>query len=187
MSYDTVLKFRIDRKNMTITGRYRSSNCYDMYGRREVEDYTKEYGTLEEFKQGVFDFADGALSGSLRFSNSSTMGKRLAWLSQKKKLVYRYPEKVKSNNPENTWYKNWFAVKRNEETFEVLTGEKRVKPKMWVIVNDNHIGLKVTPRYEKLSRDHWKKFYDLQAAKEMLKHLAEIGWVEDYDLKIIEG
>ena len=91
MSYDTVLSFKINRKAMTITGRYRSSNCFDMFDRRVVEDYTNTYKTPEEFKKGVFDFADGALNGSLRFSSSSTMSKRLTWLSQNNKLRYRYP------------------------------------------------------------------------------------------------
>lgn len=51
MSYDTVLSFKINRKAMTITGRYRSSNCFDMFDRRVVEDYTNTYKTPEEFKR----------------------------------------------------------------------------------------------------------------------------------------
>ena len=187
MSYDTVLSFKINRKDMTITGRYRSSNCFDMFDRRVVEDYTNTYKTPEEFKKGVFDFADDALNGSLRFSSSSTMSKRLTWLSQNNKLRYRYPEKAKSNNPEDAWYKEWFAVERNEETFKVLVGEKRVKPKKWVISNGDKIGIKVTPRYTKLSYDRWKKFYSLDAANEMMKRLTDLGWVESYGLKIIEA
>ena len=102
---------------------------YTKYFTLPVEDYTNTYKTPEEFEKGVFDFADGALNGSLRFSSSSTMSKRLTWLSQNNKLRYRYPEKAKSNNPEDAWYKEWFVVERNEETFKVLVGEKRVKPK----------------------------------------------------------
>ena len=45
MSYDTVLSFKINRKAMTITGRYRSSNCFDMFNRRVVEDYMNTYKT----------------------------------------------------------------------------------------------------------------------------------------------
>lgn len=187
MSYDTVLKFKIDKKHLLITGRYRSSNVFDEYGRRIDEDYTKTFDNLEEFKKGVFDFADGALSGSLRFSSSSTMSKRLTWLSQNNKLRYRYPEKAKSNNPEDSWYKEWFEVERNEETFKVLVGEKRVKPKKWVISNGDKIGVKVTPRYTKLSYDRWKKFYSLDAANEMMKRLTDLGWVDSYGLKIIEA
>lgn len=187
MSYDTVLSFKINRKAMTITGRYRSSNCFDMFDRRVVEDYTNTYKTPEEFKKGVFDFADDALNGSLRFSSSSTMSKRLTWLSQNNKLEYYDPEKAKSNKPEDAFYKEWFAVERNEETFKVLVGEKRVKPKKWVISNGDKIGVKVTPRYTKLSYDRWKKFYSLDAANEMMKQLTDLGWVERYGLEIIEA
>lgn len=186
MSYDTLLKFHIDSKNMTITGGYRSSNCTDMFGRRVVDDYTKSYATPEEFKDGVFDFADGALDGSLRFSSSSTMSKRLTWLSQNNKLQYRYPEKAKSNKPEDEYYKNWYVVKRDEETYEVLIGKKRVKPKEWVISNGNDIGLKVTPRFKKLSYNRWKKFDNLDTVKKMMKHLSDLGWVDSYGLKIVE-
>lgn len=186
MSYDTVLSFKINRKNMTITGRYRSSNCFDMFDRRVVEDYTKTYKTPEEFEKGVFDFADGALSGSLRFSSSSTMSKRLTWLSQNNKLRYRYPEKAKSNNPEDAWYKEWFEVERNEETFKVLTGEKKVKPKVWVISDGNGIGVKKTLRYTKLTYSRWTKYYELRYAEEMMEHLKELGWVDQYGLKIRE-
>ena len=187
MSYDTVVRFRIDRENMTIAGTYRSSNSWDWNGKRTVEDYTKAYETFDDFKEGVFGFADDALNGSLRFSNSSTMSKRLTWLSQNNKLEYRYPEKVKSNKPEDAWYKEWFVVKRDEETFKVLVGEKRVKPKVWIITDGERIGVKVTSRYTKLSYDRWKKFYSLDAANEMMKRLTDLGWVESYGLKIVEA
>lgn len=187
MSYDTVIKFKIDCKNMTITGRYRSSNSWDWNGKRIEEDYTKKYDSIEKFKKGVFDVADDALSGSLKFSNTSTMGKRLIWLSQNNKLHYRYPEKAKSNKLEDAWYKEWLAVERNEETFKVLVGVKRVKPKTWVISNGGLIGVKVTPHYTKLSIDRWKKFYNLNAANEMMKRLTELGWVKEYGLKVVEA
>ena len=186
MSYDTVLRFHIDSKNMTITGRYRSSNCFDEYGRRAVDDYTKSYATLDEFKDAVFGYANSALDGSLQFSNSSSMSKRLTWLSQNNKLEYYNSEKAKSNNPEDEYYKNWYVVKRDEETYEVLIGKKKVKPKEWVISDGNNIGLKVTPRFEKLSYNRWKKFNNLDTVKKMMKHLNDLGWVDSYGLKIVE-
>lgn len=184
MSYDTVLKFKIDKKHLSITGRYRSSNVFDEYGRRVDEDYTKTFDNLEEFKKGVFDYADGALSGSLRFSSSSTMSKRLSYLSQNGKLCYENPEKAKSNKPEDEFYKNWFVVNRDEETFKVLTGEKKVKPKVWVISDGNGIGVKKTLRYTKLTYSRWTKYYELRYAEEMMEHLKELGWVDQYGLKI---
>ena len=69
----------------------------------------------------------------------------------------------------------------------MLVGEKRVKPKKWVISNGDKIGVKVTPRYTKLSCDRWKKFDSLDAVNEMMKRLTDLGWVDSYGLKIIEA
>ncbi len=186
MSYDTVLKFKIDKKRLTITGRFRSSNSWDWNGKRTVSDYTEIYDNLEDFKKGIFDFADNALSGSLRFSKSSTMSKRLNYLLQNNKLVYAYPEKAKSNNPEDEWYKNWFAVNRDDATYQILVGEKAVKPKVWIISDGNSIGVKETLHYTKLSYDRWTKFYSLESARKMMERLKELDWVDRYHLKISE-
>ena len=69
----------------------------------------------------------------------------------------------------------------------MLVGEKRVKPKVWIITDGERIGVKVTSRYTKLSYDRWKKFYSLDAANEMMKRLTDLGWVESYGLKIVEA
>lgn len=173
MSYDTIMKFKINRKDNSITYTSRDSNSWDWDGKRTVSTFTNHYKTLDDFKNGVFDFADGALDGTCCFSSSSTMMKRLAYLQQNNLL-----ELVDKDF-------NWYHVKRSNETFAILSGAKRVKPKTWIIANDaNTIGYKKTMKYSKLVQSRFTKFYSLESAKKAFDHVSRLNWVDAYNLAI---
>lgn len=173
MSYDTILKFKINRKDNSITYTSRDSNSWGWNGKRTVSTFTNRYKTLDDFKNGVFDFADGALDGTCRFSSSSTMMKRLAYLQQNNLL-----QLVDKDF-------NWYNVKRNDETFAILSGAKRVKPKAWIIANGaNTIGYKKTMKYSKLVQSRFTKFYSLDSVKKAFNHLQRLDWVNAYNLSI---
>lgn len=184
MSYDTVLRFRIDRKHLTIAGRYRSSNTFDEHDRREVYNYAKQYNSIDEFMQAVFDYADDALNGSLRFSASSTMSKRLSWLKQQHKLQFAYPDKAQSDNPADAWYRDWYRVTRDVPTFKVLTGQIVVSPNAYIISNNSGIGVRETSRQVKLVTNRLTRFQNLDAAQQKLHQLDEWDWVKQYNLAI---
>lgn len=175
MSYDTVLRFKIDRKNLSITTKSRDSNSYDWNGRRTVSTYTQKYNSQDEFKNAIFNFADGYLGGSIRFNKSSTFAKRVIYLQQNNLLTI----------DEKTDYCTWYKVQRTEKVYQILSGIKHVKPVVYVITNDNNtIGYKSTPRYDKLAESRFTKFYDLDSAKQAFENCQSLDWVDRYNLSI---
>lgn len=183
MSYDTAVSFKIDAKARTITAKLRSSNCFDEWGRRVVDDVKKQFDNENDFKKCVFDLADSALSGSLRFSRTATMSKRLAWLNDHGLL-----------KAEKTDYDMiWKSVKRTEEVYQVLAGIKRVKYDTWLIKSNDGRPIQETRSGVQLG-GRGTKFYSIEDAKNFFNELndtsrwtSKVNWVKKYGLAITKA
>ena len=183
MSYESVINFKANAKQLSIDIKVRESNCYDWSGRREVIKSHKHYDSVDEFKKELFSIADGALTGSLRFPSSSTFAKRLSWLDQNGLIKHEVDE---SNV-------DWKTVERTELAYKVLAGLKRVKPKKWIICNDDKQAVKFNRSSVRLVINKGTKFYSKDLAKQALADLSDpqqwekkYNWAELYNLQVQE-
>ena len=122
MSYDTVKKMSIDLKNLKVTYAYSPSNVRDWNDNLVVYEDARTFETKKELEDWLMGLVSGHYGGCSPISRSLTLFKRIMWLQ------------------ENGFIENGEVVD-TEETRKVLTGEKKVKPKMYIL--ENNRGYKV--------------------------------------------
>lgn len=127
MGYEIMKSFKIDKKNLTISGRYASSNTYNADGTRYVDDFIQKFDTIEEFEQEVVVWANRCLEGTAKFSPSMTFNKRVNWLV---KNGFAY-----SINPDRYRDWKWYQLENTREVVDVLTGTKKVKTPLYAMVS----------------------------------------------------
>ncbi len=124
MSYDTVKKMSINLKKLEVKYAYSPSNIRDLNGSLAVFEGTKTFGTKKELEDWLLILVSDFYSGCIPISRSVTLFKRIMWLEENNLI-----EEGKA--------------KDTEEVRKVLTGEKKVKPKMYILENNRGYKLKV--------------------------------------------
>lgn len=122
MSYDTLKSLSVNLKELKVKYSYSPSNVYDHRDRKVTYHAEKEFETKEKLENWLMGLVSGHYDGCSPISRSLTLFKRIMWLQ------------------ENGFIENGEVVD-TEEARKVLTGEKKVKPKMYVLEND--LGYKV--------------------------------------------
>ena len=122
MSYDTLKSLSVNLKELKVKYSYSPSNVYDHRDRKVTYQAEKEFETKEKLENWLMGLVSGHYGGCSPISRSVTLFKRIMWLQ------------------ENGLIENGEVVD-TEEARKVLTGEKKVKPKMYVLEND--LGYKV--------------------------------------------
>lgn len=117
MSYDTVKKMSINLKKLEVKYAYSPSNVRDWNDNLVVYEDVRTFETKKELEDWLMGLVSGHYGGCSRISRSVTLFKRIMWLE------------------ENNLIENGMA-KDTEEVRKVLTGEKKVKPKMYVLENN---------------------------------------------------
>lgn len=124
MSYDTVKKMSIDLKKLEVTYAYSPSNIREFNGDLVVYEGVKTFETKKELEDWLLILVSDFYNGSIPISRSVTLFKRIMWLEENNLI-----EEGKA--------------KDTEEVRKVLTGEKKVKPKMYILENNRGYKLKV--------------------------------------------
>ena len=124
MSYDTVKKMSINLKKLEVKYAYSPSNVRDWNDNLVVYEDVRTFETKKELEDWLMGLVSGHYGGCSQISRSVTLFKRIMWLE------------------ENNLIENGMA-KDTEEVRKVLTGEKKVKPKMYVLGNDRGYKVKV--------------------------------------------
>lgn len=124
MSYDTVKKLSINLKKMEVKYAYSPSNVRDWNDNLVVYEDFRTFETKKELEDWLMGLVSGHYGGCSRISRSVTLFKRIMWLE------------------ENNLIEKGMA-KDTEEVRKVLTGEKKVKPKMYILENNRGYKLKV--------------------------------------------
>lgn len=124
MSYDTVKKMLINLKKLEVKYAYSPSNIRDLNGSLAVFEGTKTFETKKELEDWLLILVSDFYNGSIPINRSVTLFKRIMWLE------------------ENNLIEEGMA-KDTEEVRKVLTGEKKVKPKMYILENNRGYKLKV--------------------------------------------
>lgn len=124
MSYDTVKKMSINLKKLEVKYAYSPSNIRDLNGSLAVFEGTKTFETKKELEDWLLILVSDFYSGCIPISRSVTLFKRIMWLEENNLI-----EEGKA--------------KDTEEVRKVLTGEKKVKPKMYILENNRGYKLKV--------------------------------------------
>ena len=121
MSYDTVKKMSINLKKLEVKYAYSPSNVREFNGNLVVYEDVRTFETKKELEDWLLGLV-GHYDGCSPVSRSVTLFKRIMWLQEN--------GLIESGEVVDT-----------EEARKVLTGEKKVKPKMYVLEND--LGYKV--------------------------------------------
>lgn len=124
MSYDTVKKLSINLKKLEVKYAYSPSNVREFNGNLVVYEGVKTFEAKKELEDWLLNLVSGFYGGSTPISRSVTLFKRIMWLEENNLI-----EKGKA--------------KDTEEVRKVLTGEKKVKPKMYILENKRGYKLKV--------------------------------------------
>ena len=124
MSYDTVKKMSINLKKLEVKYAYSPSNIRDLNGSLAVFEGTKTFETKKELEDWLLILVSDFYSGCIPISRSVTLFKRIMWLEENNLI-----EEGKA--------------KDTEEVRKVLTGEKKVKPKIYILENNRGYKLKV--------------------------------------------
>ena len=124
MSYDTVKKMSINLKKLEVKYTYSPSNIREFNGNLVVYEGVKTFETKKELEDWLLILVSDFYNGSTPISRSVTLFKRIMWLE------------------ENNLIEEGMA-KDTEEVRKVLTGEKKVKPKMYILENNREYKLKV--------------------------------------------
>lgn len=122
MSYDTLKSLSVNLKELKVKYSYSPSNVYDHRDRKVTYHADKEFETKEKLENWLMGLVSGHYDGCTRIGRSLTLFKRVVWLQEN--------GLIESGEVVDT-----------EEARKVLTGEKKVKPKMYVLEND--LGYKV--------------------------------------------
>lgn len=122
MSYDTLKSLSVNLKELKVKYSYSPSNVYDHRDRKVTYHAEKEFETKEKLENWLMGLVSGHYGGCSPISRSVTLFKRIMWLQ------------------DNGFIENGEAIDTKEVRM-VLTGEKKVKPKMYVLEND--LGYKV--------------------------------------------
>ena len=117
MSYETLKQFSINLKDLTVKYSYSSNNIRDWRDRLVVEKVEKTFESKKELEDFLLEIVSGFIDGVTQLPRSLTMYKRIQWLI------------------DNDLIENDMA-KDTEEVRKVLTGEKKVQPKQYIMVTD---------------------------------------------------
>lgn len=124
MSYDTLKSLSVNLKELKVKYSYSPSNVYDHRDRKVTYHAEKEFETKEKLENWLMGIVSGHYDGCTPISRSITLFKRIMWLE------------------ENNLIEKGMA-KDTEEVRKVLTGEKKVKPKTYILENNRGYKLKV--------------------------------------------
>lgn len=124
MSYDTVKKMSINLKKLEVKYAYSPSNVREFNGNLVVYEDVRTFETKKELEDWLLGLVSGHYGGCSPISRSLTLFKRIMWLQ------------------ENGLIENGEAIDTKEVRM-VLTGEKKVKPKMYILENNRGYKLKV--------------------------------------------
>lgn len=124
MSYDTVKKMSINLKKLEVKYAYSPSNVREFNGNLVVYEDVRTFETKKELEDWLLGLVSGHYGGCSPISRSFTLFKRIMWLQ------------------ENGLIENGEAIDTKEVRM-VLTGEKKVKPKMYILENNRGYKLKV--------------------------------------------
>jgi hypothetical protein len=124
MSYDTLKKLSINLKDLVAKYSYSPSNVREWNGNMVVYEAEKTFETKEQLEKWLLSLVEGHYDGETPISRSLTLYKRIMWLEENGFIT-------KEGKPVDT-----------EEVRKVLTGEKKVKPKMYVLENNRGYRLK---------------------------------------------
>lgn len=137
MSYETLKQFSINLKDLTVKYSYSSNNIRDWRDRLVVEKVEKTFESKKELEDFLLGIVSGFIDGVTRLPRSLTMYKRIQWLI------------------DNDLIEDDMA-KDTEEVRKVLTGEKKVQPKQYIMVTD--LGATLRKRqYGVTLYPEWKK------------------------------
>lgn len=125
MSYETLKKLAINLKELKVKYAYSSSNMRDWRDRIIVNEVEKEFESKEKLEDFLLGLVSGHYDGCTRISRSLTLYKRIQYLE------------------ENNLIENDMA-KDTEEVRKILTGEKKVKVKQFVMIAEDGSTLKTT-------------------------------------------
>ena len=114
MSYETLKQFSINLKDLTVKYSYSSNNLRDWRDRMVVEKVEKTFESKKELEDYLLGLVSGVIDGVTKLPRSLTMYKRIQWL-------------VDNDLIEND------MAKDTEEVRKVLTGEKKVQPKQYIM------------------------------------------------------
>lgn len=124
MSYDTLKKLSINLKDLSVKYSYSPSNLREFNGNMIVYDVERSFESKEQLEEWLLSLVEGHYSGETPISRSLTLYKRVKWLE------------------ENGFITGEKKPVDNEEVRKVLTGEKKVKPKMYIMTNNRGYKLK---------------------------------------------
>ena len=124
MSYDTLKKLSINLKDLSVKYSYSPSNIREFNGNMVIYNAEKEFETKEQLEKWLLSLVEGHYDGETPISRSLTLYKRVMWLE------------------ENGFITEEKKPVDNEEVRKILTGEKKVKPKMYIMTNNSGYKLK---------------------------------------------
>lgn len=165
MSYDTLKKMSINLKELTVKYSYSSSNVTDWNGNKVVYDCEKQFDTKEKLEDWLLCLVEGHYDGVSPISRSLTLYKRVMWLEENGLIT-------KEGIPVDS-----------KEVRNILTGEKKVKPKMYIMKND--YGYLKRLRYG-VRLQPWGKASKLYKQEvEAIKHY-HADFIERHNVKVVE-
>lgn len=168
MSYETLKQFSINLKNLTVKYSYSSNNLRDWRDRLVVEKVEKTFESKKELEDYLLGLVSGVIDGVTKLPRSLPMYKRIQWLS------------------DNDLIENDMA-KDTEEVRKVLTGEKKVQPKQYIMVTD--LGATLRKRqYGVTLYPEWKKVSPTTLYKSDLKEIEEnfADFIKQHEIKVVE-
>ena len=124
MSYLIIKAFKIDLKNLSITGKLSPNNVIDSQGNRPVSDFNLTFQSRDELEQELVKFANGFLDGEYRFPKTHSFAKRVEWLIEN---GYGRQEKEIHN-----WYND--NIDDTQEIRDYLSGKNKIKFKSYGII-----------------------------------------------------
>lgn len=168
MSYQTLKQFSINLKDLTLKYSYSSNNIRDYRNRMVVEKEEISFESKEKLEDFVLGIVSGVIDGVIRLPRSLTMYKRIQWLSDN--------DLIESNMAKDT-----------EEVRKVLTGEKKVQPKQYIMVTD--LGDTLRKRQHGVTLyPEWKKVSPTTLYKSDLKEIEEnfADFIKQHEIKVVE-
>lgn len=117
MSYDTLKRMSMNLKELTVKYSYSPSNVYEHNGSRVVYDCEKKFESKEKLEDWLLCLVEGHYGGESPILRSVTLYKRIMWLEENGLIVIGKPVD-------------------SEEVRKILTGEKKIKPKMYIMENE---------------------------------------------------
>lgn len=168
MSYETLKQFSINLKNLTVKYSYSSNNLRDWRDRLVVEKVEKTFESKKELEDYLLGLVSGVIDGVTKLPRSLPMYKRIQWLI------------------DNDLIENDMA-KDTEEVRKVLTGEKKVQPKQYIMVTD--LGATLRERqYGVTLYPEWKKVSPTTLYKSDLKEIEEnfADFIKQHEIKVVE-